>query len=469
MPAVSLVCPHCEKPVEVQVTGVTRSRPCPVCGEMLMLQVAEKNKKAKRRALLMGGAVPEAAAETTLQIPSRKPVAADSKPVPADPKLAVASAKIENTDAPPPPAAKITSAPNAQESPSEPAKAPKAAAEPEEQRPPTGSHARTLNFVPSHEPQVLPGDAFERMRMDPEIKEFRKRLIIGASVVVGCIVLALVIRAVTSGDSTPAERSIAAETFEPVMIEEEPEPAPVPDGSLVFKASGKQDFAKATTAAAPPGAASSQLTMDMALSVEALRKFLAAPNWKERLAWSRPASNLEERMAAFYTKNADGPVPHENIVESKETTGNFVEHTVIMEGGARRVALVEKTPKGPRVDWAAFVGAGEMGWSQFMEERPVLPVAMRVMVSDGFYYENQFGSPRLLKCLELRCVSEPGTPVILGYIERDNTIAQQIEFWLKQSNGAALPLILKLKYPSNAPSPKQVWVSEIVSQGWQDS
>jgi hypothetical protein len=252
------------------------------------------------------------------------------------------------------------------------------------------------------------------------------------------------------------------------MIEEEPEPVPVPDGSLVFKASGKQDFAKATTATPPSGAASSQLTMDMALSVEALRKFLAAPNWKERLAWSRPVSNLEERMAAFYTRNADGPVPHENIVESKETTGNFVEHTVIMEGGARRVALVEKTPKGPRVDWAAFVGAGEMGWSQFMEERPVLPVAMRVMVSDGFYYENQFGSPRLLKCLELRCVSEPGAPVILGYIERDNTIAQQIEFWLKQSNGAALPLILKLKYPSNAPSPKQVWVSEIVSQGWQD-
>ena len=255
----------------------------------------------------------------------------------------------------------------------------------------------------------------------------------------------------------------------PTMIEEEPEPAPVPDGSLVFKATGKQEFAKATTSAPPTGVISSQLTMDMALSVEALRKFLAAPTWKERLAWSRPVNGLEERMAAFYAKNADGPVAHENIIESKEAKDGFVEHTVVMEGGGRRTALVEKTPKGPRVDWAAFVGAGDMGWSQFMEERPTQPVAMRVMVSDGFFYENQFGSPRLLKCLELRCVSEAGAPVILGYIERDSTIAQQIEFWLKQSNGAALPLTLRLKFPLNAPSPKQVWVTEIVRQGWQDA
>jgi len=460
MPAVSLVCPHCEKPVEVQVTGVTRSRPCPECGEMLMLQVAEKNKKAKRRALLMGGAVPEAPAETTLQIPSRKQG-------PADPRPAASTAKIENSDSPPQPASTAATAPTV----AEPSKAPASAPEPEEPRPPTGAHARTLNFEPSHEPQALPGDAFERMRMDPEIKEFRKRLILGAGAVIGCIVLVFLIQAMTASNGRKVKPSASSQMKgpAPAMIEEEPEPAPVPDGSLVFKATGKQEFAKATTSAPPTGVISSQLTMDMALSVEALRKFLAAPTWKERLAWSRPVNGLEERMAAFYAKNADGPVAHENIIESKEAKDGFVEHTVVMEGGGRRTALVEKTPKGPRVDWAAFVGVGDMGWSQLMEERPTQPVAMRVMVSDGFYYENQFGSPRLLKCLELRCVSEAGAPVILGYIERDSTIAQQIEFWLKQSNGAALPLTLRLKFPLNAPSPKQVWVTEIVRQGWQDA
>ncbi len=437
MPAVSLVCPHCEKPVEVQVTGVTRSRPCPECGEMLMLQVAEKNKKSKRRALLMGGSVPETPAESTLQIPTRK----------------AAAAKIESTEAPPP----------AEE---QPVKASEAPAGAEEPRPPTGSHARSLSFVPSHEPQVLPGDAFERMRMDPEIKEFRKRLILGSGIVLGSIALVFLIRALTSGEDTEVNKTTIQEIEKSPSLIQEEEPSPVPDGSLVFKATGKQDFAQATTTSS--GATSSQLTMDMALSVEALRKFLASPNWKERLAWSRPVDGLEERMAAFYSKNADGPVAHENIFESKEASGDFFEHTVVLEGGGRRPVLVEKTAKGPRVDWAAYVGAGDLGWSQLMDEKPSLPVTMRVMVSDGFFYENQFGSPKLLKCLELRYVSEPGAPMIHGYLERDSNAAQQIEFWLKQSNGAALPLTLRLKYPLNAPSPKQVWVTEIVRQGWQD-
>ncbi|MBK8036598.1 MAG: hypothetical protein IPK22_05610 [Verrucomicrobiaceae bacterium] len=416
---------------------------------MLMLQVAEKNKKSKRRALLMGGAVPETPAESTLQIPSRPP----------------ASTKVEITDAPSP-AAKVTASPPSSE---KSAKTPEVPTESEEPRPPTGSHARSLSFVPSHEPQVLPGDAFERMRMDPEIKEFRKRLILGSGIVLGCIALVFLIRALTSGEDTEVNRTATTEieTMPSLIQEEEPPPTPVPDGSLVFKATGKQDFAQATTASSP-GVTSSQLTMDMALSLEALRKFLAAPNWKERLAWSRPVNGLEERMAAFYTKNADGPVAHENIVESKEASGNFFEHTVVLEGGGRRPAMVEKTAKGPRVDWAAFHGVGDMGWSQLMEEKPSLPVTMRVMVSDGFFYENQFGSPRLLKCLELRCVSEPGAPMIHGYMERDSSAAQQIEFWLKQSSGAALPLTLRIKYPLNAPSPKQVWVTEIVRQGWQD-
>ena len=30
------------------------------------------------------------------------------------------------------------------------------------------------------EPQPLPGDAFDRMRMDPEIQRFRRKLMIGA-------------------------------------------------------------------------------------------------------------------------------------------------------------------------------------------------------------------------------------------------------------------------------------------------
>ncbi len=53
MPAVLFVCPHCEKQAEVQVTSVTRSRPCPHCSEYVVLQVSCKDRKSKRKALLI--------------------------------------------------------------------------------------------------------------------------------------------------------------------------------------------------------------------------------------------------------------------------------------------------------------------------------------------------------------------------------------------------------------------------------
>ena len=450
MPALSLVCPHCERPVEVQVTSVTRSRPCPECGEMLMLQVAEKTKKAKRRALLMGSAVPQPPAETTLQIPSRTPL-------PPDPKLDTASARIPSVASAP-----ATSAAGGN--------APEAITEKSDSL--TSYQARLPNFVPSHEPHALPGAAFERMRMDPEIQAFRKRLIIGAGVVLGCILVAVVIRPLSSW-YMPQVKQTATKPPQAVsmltMIEEEPKTALIPEGSLVFKATGKQDESRAQRVESSQGPVSNQLSMDLTLSLEALRKFLAAPNWKQRMAWSRSVKSLEQRMAAFYAQNADGPVMHDNIVESKESKGGLFEHIVVLEGGGRRTAFVEKTSQGPRVDWAAFVGAGDLGWAEFMEKRPIQAVTMRVMVTDGFHYENQFGSPRLLKCLDLRCISEPGAPVIHAYIERDSTAAIQLEFWLKQSEGTALPLTLMLKYPLNAPSSNQVWVAGIVRQGWQDT
>jgi hypothetical protein len=58
MPASSVFCPHCESHVEIQVAAVTRSRECPKCGETLVLQVAERDSAAKRKALLVAPVSP---------------------------------------------------------------------------------------------------------------------------------------------------------------------------------------------------------------------------------------------------------------------------------------------------------------------------------------------------------------------------------------------------------------------------
>lgn len=464
MPAVSLVCPHCEKPVEIQVAGVTRTRPCPSCGETLVLQMAEKNTKARRRALLMGGAVPEVPKDRPLNLPQKQ------KPVSA--------AKIAPADQPPPPASKAQLSTPVDSAPPSPAdkestveaKPPTAEiAREAKKEPPTDSMPRSMNFTPSHEPQALPGDAFERMRFDPEIREFRKRLIIGSCLVLVGIVIVILLSQLTSSSVKSTPQSTAPEDLAPAALAPTEAPLPpVPEGGLVFKPEGKSDFTAITASSAAP-ARSNPLAnnLEASLSVEALRKFLAAANWKERQAWSRPVAGLEQQMAAFYASHADGPVIVENIIEAQSAKDGFYHHTLVFEGGGRRSVYVEKSAKGPRVDWASFAGASERSWQELMTQRSATPALVRVMVSDAFYYENHFGNPGLLKCVKLTSVADPGAPTIHAYCDRSSDVCQKLDFWQKErGKDATFPLTLRIKYPLDAASPTQVWITEIVRDGW---
>ncbi|MBL9131217.1 MAG: hypothetical protein JNG86_08465 [Verrucomicrobiaceae bacterium] len=320
---------------------------------------------------------------------------------------------------------------------------------------------------PSHEPRVLAGDAFDRMRLDPEVKEFRRRLITGTCIVVVMLVVVMLINWI-SGGSKPAETAKSSVPPTSVSITEaleDAEPPPVSPGNLVFKPLGKDEFER-TEASAPSATAGTPLGIDAALSVEVLRKFLAASDWRARMAWCRPQAGLEQKMAAYHANHADGPVAYDNIIESREEKNGFLQHTIIFEGGGRRQAHVQKTESGPRVDWESFIGLGEMSWSDFMNQRTASDTRMRVMVKGGHYYANQFGSPRLLACLELKNVSEPGAPMIHGYLERDSLIATKIESWQRQAGGAETPMILRLRYPVDSRSETQVWVTDAVCPGW---
>ncbi|MGV3661609.1 MAG: hypothetical protein ACO1TE_15585 [Prosthecobacter sp.] len=395
MPATKLVCPHCEKTVEIQVSAVTRSRPCPECGEMVMLQMAEKSTKTKRRALLMGQA---------------------EAPEPAEP---------------------------------EPPK-------------------------PSHEPQPLPGDAFERMRMDPEIKEFRRKLLLGAGTA-GALVVVLVAvswfqsyreekvrRELFGAESAKAEAAAKAPAPPPPtsMIVPEDLPPPVTSGNLVFRPAGGD----MTTAAQTPAIPTENLAR-LAAGEDMVRQFLAAPNWRQRALTVRDQLRVAPLMSIYYSKNSDEPVRFDSLVEPTEVPPRFSEHTVVFEGGGRRTATVEHTSNGARVDWESFVGAGEMAWSNFLEARPNAPTLFRVLVSPAGHYENSFGDPEAIKCYSLRSITEPGAKVVYGYMDKQNPQVKEIDYWLERSN-EAVPMILRLRFPPDAPVDFQVWIQQFVQPGW---
>lgn len=463
MAVASLVCPHCEKSVEVQVSGVTRSRSCPACGEVLMLQVAEKSRKTKRRALLMGAGVPEIPTTSTINLPNRQ---VDPPQPTTSPKVVEAgksSAPITVGESPPAPKAHLAAAFELESGLDD--QAPEAQSD--HRVATTGSLPRPMVLEPTVEPRVLGGEAFDRMRMDPEVKEFRRRFVTGTSIVVVIVAIVVTIHWFTGKHRTQTQPQAKSTVTSRTTLEpEDTGPPPVPEGSLVFKPPGTDDFQRSEMSDTPSLIHSNQLSLDTSMSVEVLRKFLAAPTWKDRMDWARRTPGLEERMQAFYSTHADGEIPVDNIVESRSAENGFFQHTVIFEGGGRRQAYVQKTPNGPRVDWASFVGVGDMDWSEFLKQRPTTATLMRVLVSEGFFYEHQFGSPRTLKCLELRNISEPGAPMIHGYIERSSDLIPKIEFWQKESETTAVPLVLRLKYPVDSRSEKQVWITDFVSPSW---
>jgi hypothetical protein len=402
MPATTLVCPHCEKTVEIQVSSVTRSRPCPECGQMVMLQMAEKTTKTKRRALLMTQNEPTTAAAPT---------------------------------------------------------------------------TRQNRLEPSHEPQPLLGDAFERMRMDPEIQRFRQRLLIGTGVV-GFVVILMVVWSLWPSETQPAKQADSKQTTgetapspngggaalppgTSMMPPEEPLQQ-VNSGNLVFRPPGSEDLKTATALPSTPGGDLAKL----AAAEDMLVKFLQTPDWKQRVVLVRDRLRVAQLMSIYYAKNADGPIEFDSIVEATELSPKFSQHVVVFEGGGRRVATVEHTPAGPRVDWESFVGAGEMGWSDFLELKQAAPTLFRVLVSPAGHFEHQFGDPEALQCYSLRNISEPGAKVVYGYAEKGSTIAKSLDYQLQQSADATVPMILRLKFPPDAPVDFQVWINQFVQLGW---
>ncbi|OYW74289.1 MAG: hypothetical protein B7Z37_18440 [Verrucomicrobia bacterium 12-59-8] len=396
MPSTTLVCPHCEKTVEIQVSSVTRSRPCPECGQMVMLQMAEKTTKTKRRALLMQQNDPAEVATTS----------------------------------------------------------------------------QTRMTEPAYEPQPLPGDAFDRMRMDPEIQRFRRRLMLGAGAV-GFIVLGIVVWSLILSAAKPlkpsgsklAHKDETPDLQQETSILQRDDPLPqVNSGNLVFRPPGSNDLK--TASPLPAGSNSSENLAKLAAAEEVLTKFLQTPSWKQRVLLVRDKLRVAPLMSIYYAKNADGQIEFDSIVEATEISPKFSEHVVVFEGGGRRMATVEHTPKGPLVDWESFVGAGEMAWSDFLELKQAAPTLFRVLVSPAGHYENSFGDPAVLSCYSLRNISEPGAKVVYGYAHKGSELAKELDYRLQQSADATVPMVLQLKFPPDAPVDFQVWIHNFVQAGW---
>lgn len=398
MPAVLFVCPHCEKQAEVQVTSVTRSRPCPHCSEFVVLQVSCKDRKSKRKALLIA--------------PPGQPVSADEPLVKPGPG-------------------------------------------------------------PAYEPQSLEGEVFERMKLDPEVREARRRLFIGAAVVAGLIALAVIMRYLPDSDS---------EHFTPVVqtdhsapdLSSGPKPTKLPKNTVGLQY-GSPDtkvdrqttltFQGLSTESEPGTEAAPDLPSEV---TSAAARFLEARNTEELISAVADRKALEPIIRQHISEHPWQPVKYATLKLHEDSTNNdrHWRMVALLQDGTKREVNVVIDNQRHLVDWPSYVAWSTMGWRQFMSEKPGSLQVFRVMADQTTRYDHAFADPQGLLCIRLTDPAEPDSSPIFAYVDRQSNVGAEIDFHLRESRELPLRLTLRLRYPDDPMTNDQVWIDSVVTAGW---
>ncbi len=408
MPCVQLVCPHCEKPAEVQVASVTRSRVCPHCGRTVLLQVAEKGAKKARKALLVtAGAAGRGAGKALI--------------TPIDQASALA-ARAEADQG----------------------------------------------------PKMLEGEAFERMKADPELRTMRRKLIAWVVLVVITIIGVSVWHytgpGAEEGDdmqrAEPVAESGAGEHAGGVssqLLSGEPSPAhaETPKGRLSFVTyDGRPSEAAARPA--PPDAKPDPVK-------QVLTSFLAAEKVDALLQVVAHPGRVETAVRSYYKTHVLKPVRY---VELKADTSLVAQADetpmlVVLGTGRQLQATVVRTPDGHvGVDWPSFVALSDMDWKQFNATRPTTSLLFRVMADGTDLYAGPFADFNRLQCIRLNDPHDFAAAPCFAYVERASPLGQRVAVLLREHHGP-FPLTVRLRYPQeHSTLENQALLENIEAEGW---
>ena len=199
-----------------------------------------------------------------------------------------------------------------------------------------------------------------------------------------------------------------------------------------------------------------------------MEPFWKAGTWQDKLAFVHRPERAAALMKNFYEKQ-----------ESHETRGRVLEICQLMRvdgfdfihlgyGGDDpaqpvEVALRKESNGGYKLDWESYVGASEIGWTQFVTERAAKPALFRVHAQTEEYFNYEFSDEKKYVCARLE--SPDGKTVLYGYAEKGTDIASKLTSALaKQPKRATLTL--KLVFPEHAQSKDCVVITEVLADRW---
>ena len=198
-------------------------------------------------------------------------------------------------------------------------------------------------------------------------------------------------------------------------------------------------------------------------SIEA---FLNASDWQEREKRVRDPERVRPLMEEYYRQKQDGPIPFLKVGDDEQSVdyrGNLLVVRVLMRDYSTKQIAIEYTGSEFLVDWESFVGHGEMPMERFREERPTRPVLMRASYAPAVppYFNYAFTDEENLEC---HLLTFPDESYMFGYTTKFSPSSTRLREL--RGNAASAMAVLKLRYPEDARVGDQVWIDEVVAEGW---
>jgi hypothetical protein len=244
------------------------------------------------------------------------------------------------------------------------------------------------------------------------------------------------------------------------LMPEKKGPAPVAD--LPKPVAQPGEASTTTNSGGPVVAPPKPLLIEIESAVKA---FLEARTREEALALVLDPKGSASKWDAWLAGEAYATPGFQGIVGDPVTTGTGEGATSLVQVRTGSYKLREinliKHDGHLKVDWDSWVGWSEMTWEEFRTKKPTEPVLFRVQLSTVDYFNFAFQDDN--EWSSYRLDSKDGMESMYGYVKRTGELDKR----LRPPDPADMTKwTLKLKFPPNATSDKQVLIDSIVTDGW---
>lgn len=226
-----------------------------------------------------------------------------------------------------------------------------------------------------------------------------------------------------------------------------------------------------TTAAAQP---STYLTLRDRIdtAAEVARQYLSAQSVDDLLPLIENSASLEPQIRAYYSEGEGRlqfPLREFTLAPTERQVWVDDLKAVVISyetpGQVPRAVALRQNPEGRwLIDWPSAAAIGDVPLAEFRAQRSTTPRLFRLLAARDDYFNRAFADDREWVCLRL---SDPSRDhQIYAYARRGTPVAESVLKSPLAKGPPQAPIMLRLRFPADAPTDNQMEITEFVGMGW---